>query len=254
MSKYPLAESGAKANGSGSMSYRWSNRVSSSDAEIIGPFENVQQFIDVALSRNETDPVARGDIELTMHRLLIRCGTFIKIMHSHSDGKYYTIFFPVSKVEECGQQLAREIFTSKIEAQNHAIKMNSFRRLLLNKCEEEFNEHDIYTDWKVEKKEYEKDKANLSESEQKEMEEELEFRRMDIKKRMSCSIVFIGELYNLGMIKEKIIRYCIHSLFKIEDYQGVQRSKSGEDGEMDEEDHQSICNLFNTIGKTFDKR
>ena len=176
--------------GSGSVSYRWSNDVSTSDAEIVGPFENEQQSIDAALADENTTPVKRGELELTLHRLLIRRGSFIKIMHSQADDKYYIVFFPIAQAHECGQQLSLEIFTSEIEAQNHAIKMNTFKRSLLNKCEDEFNQQDIYTDWKVEKKEYEKNKASFTEKERAEKAEELEFRRMKIKKQMLGNIKF----------------------------------------------------------------
>ncbi len=190
----PSAEPGAEVDysveGSGSVSFRWSNDVSTSDAEIVGPFEDDKRCIDVALSKEDTVPVTRGEMELTLHRLLVKRGTFIKIMHSSLDDKYYTVYFPISKAMECGQQLSLEIFTSEIEAQSHATKMNTFKRSLLNKCEDEFNKQDIYTDWKAEKKEYDKSKASLTEKEKAEKEAELEFRRMKIKKQMLGNIKF----------------------------------------------------------------
>ena len=179
-------------------------------------------------------------MELALHRLLIKRGTFIKIMHSHADGKYYTVFFPVAEADECGQQLSQKIFTSEIECQNDATKMNTFKRSLLNKCEDEFNKQDIYKEWKEEKKAYEKQKSALSEAEQAEREAELEFRRIKIKKQMLGNIKFIGELYKLGMLKEKIMRFCIQSLLKLEEVQGSDylQFKNAEDDEMDEEDHE----------------
>ena len=48
------------------------------------------------------------------------------------------------------------------------------------------------------------------------------------------------------------MRFCIHSLLNLEDHEGGLRSISGDDGEMDEEDHEALCNLFTTIGKTID--
>ena len=48
------------------------------------------------------------------------------------------------------------------------------------------------------------------------------------------------------------MRFCIHSLLKIEEVGGGLRTQSGEDGEMDEEDHEALCNLFRTIGDTID--
>ena len=68
--------------------------------------------------------------------------------------------------------------------------MNTFTLSLLKKCEDEFNKQDIYTDWKVEKMEYEKKKASFTEEKRTEKEEELEFRRMKIKKRMLGNIKF----------------------------------------------------------------
>jgi translation initiation factor 4G len=114
--------------GSGSVSYRWSNDVSTSDAEIVGPFENEQQSIDAALADEDTTPVKRGELELSLHRLLIRRGTFIKIMHLQSNGKFYIFFFPIAQADECGQQLSIEIYPSKTKAQNHAIKLSTFKQ------------------------------------------------------------------------------------------------------------------------------
>ncbi len=253
----PMAEPGAEYNydEGGSASFRWSNDVSTSDAEIVGPFESEEQCVDVALDdENDMDPIKRGEMELSLHRLLIKRGYFIKIMKSQGDGQFYMVCFPLSQAEECGQQLSTKIFTSEIECLSDATKMNTFKRSLLNKCEDEFNKQDIYTDWKEEMKEFKKNKASLSESEQAEREEELEFRRMKIKKQMLGNIKFIGELYKLGMLKEKIMRFCIQSLLKLEEVEGSDylQFKNVEDDEMDEEDHEALCNLFTTIGKTID--
>jgi len=256
----PMAEPGADYNydeEGASASYRWSNDVSTSDGEIVGPFESPEECIDVAIDNdNDMDPVKREDMELELHRLLIKRGNFIKIMRARESGKFYTVYFPVSQAEECGQQLSKKIFTSEIECQNDATKMNTFKRSLLNKCEDEFNKQDIYKDWKVEKKEYEKTKSTLTEAERNEREEELEFRRIKIKKQMLGNIKFIGELYKLGMLKEKIMRFCIQSLLKLEEVEGSDfvQLKNSEDDEMDEEDHEALCNLFTTIGETIDNR
>jgi len=55
------------------------------------------------------------------------------------------------------------------------------------------------------------------------------------------------------MLKEKIMRFCIHSLLKLhEEPDGGLRSQVGEDCEMDEEDHEALVNLFKTIGEKID--
>ena len=124
------------------------------------------------------------------------------------------------------------IFLSEIECRKDGNKKNSFKGILLNKCLDEFNKKNLYNDWNVEKKEFDGKKTTFTESERLEKEEELEFRRMKIKKQVLGNIRFIGELFKIGMLRVKVMRDCIESL--------------------DEEDHEAVCKLFNTIGSTID--
>lgn len=144
----PMAEPGAEYNydEGASASYRWSNDVNTTDAEVVGPFDSEAECINIAIdTETDMEAIKRGDMELTLHRLLIKRGNFMKIMKAPSNGKFYMVCFAVSQAEECGQQLSTKIFTSEIECHNDAVKMNTFKRSLLNKCEDEFNKQDIYT-------------------------------------------------------------------------------------------------------------
>ena len=143
----PSAEPGAEYNydEGASASYRWSNDVNTTDAEVVGPFDSEADCINIAIdTESDMEAIKRGDMELTLHRLLIKRGNFMKIMKAPSNGKFYMVCFAVSQAEECGQQLSTKIFTSEIECHNDAVKMNTFKRSLLNKCEDEFNKQDIY--------------------------------------------------------------------------------------------------------------
>ena len=144
----PMAEPGAECSydEGGSTSFRWSNDVHTTDSEVVGPFNSEDECINVAIDTDtDMDAITRGEMELTLHRLLIKRGNFIKIMKESTNGQFYMVCFPVSQAEECGQQMSTKIFTSEIECQNDAVKMNTFKRSLLNKCEDEFNKQDIYT-------------------------------------------------------------------------------------------------------------
>ena len=144
----PMAEPGAECSydEGGSTSFRWSNDVHTTDSEVVGPFNSEDECINVAIdTESDMDAIKRGEMELTLHRLLIKRGNFIKIMKESTNGQFYMVCFPVSQAEECGQQVSTKIFTSEIECQNDAVKMNTFKRSLLNKCEDEFNKQDIYT-------------------------------------------------------------------------------------------------------------
>lgn len=241
--------------------YRWSNDVSTSDSEVIGPLPSTEACMEAALTDSDATPQDRADMEMELVSVSIRHGRFIKIMKKKvkEEGEeecYYVVYFPVAEALDCGQQLS-EIFLSEVECQADASKKNSFKRSLLNKCEEEFNKQDIYVDWKKEKVEYDASKSNMTDAEQAEKEEELNFRRIRIKKQMLGNVKFIGQLYKKGLIKEKIMRFCIGSTLKLEKRDDVQSKNPeyniGDYADMDEEDHEAICSMFSTIGSTIDK-
>jgi translation initiation factor 4G len=242
--------------------YRWSHDVSTSDAEIVGPFASVDECLDAAFDEEERTPAARGDLELELVSVSIQRGIFIKIMkktkleEGEEDG-FYVVYFPISEAEDCGQQIS-EIFLSEVECKSDAAKKNSFKRSLLNKCEEEFLKKDIYEAWQQEKQQYEERKSKLSDHERAEVESELEFRRLKIKKQMLGNVKFIGQLYKVNLLREKIMRFCVGSMLKLEEKATDAKAKNPEyidsgNMDIDEEDHEAICNMFATIGSTIDK-
>ncbi|KAH8158345.1 hypothetical protein CIB48_g9897 [Xylaria polymorpha] len=108
-----------------------------------------------------------------------------------------------------------------------------FRKYLLNRCQEEFERG-----WKVqlpEPKEGEDGKAGaaavlLSE----------EYYKAAAAKRRGLGLVqFIGELYKLGMLTERIMHECVR---KLVDYSGI----------PDEAEVESLCKLLRTIGGNLD--
>lgn len=240
-------------------SWRWSHDVSHDDEEVVGPLSSPQDCIDLVTNPEETmQPTKREDMELVLDSLKIIAGSFIKILKREVEVpdaeptiEYYMVYFPTNSAEESGQQLSK-IFATEAECVKDANKQNSFKRTLLNKCEDEFNKQDIYVDYKKEMKDYEKEKKSFSEADRREKESSFNFRRMKIKKQMLGNIKFIGELYKKHMIRENIMHYCIKSLLKlpVEDKKSEQKQV---EEEMDAEDHEALCQLFTTIGKSIDK-
>ncbi|XVF33668.1 hypothetical protein REPUB_Repub17cG0187800 [Reevesia pubescens] len=106
----------------------------------------------------------------------------------------------------------------------------TFKRLLLNKCQEEF-----------ERGEREQEKANKveEEGEAKQSEEEREEKRIKARRRMLGNIRLIGELYKKKMLTERIMHECIKKLL-------------GEYENPDEEDVEALCKLMSTIGDMID--
>ncbi|KAE8702023.1 Eukaryotic translation initiation factor 4G [Hibiscus syriacus] len=106
----------------------------------------------------------------------------------------------------------------------------NFKRLLLNKCQDEF-----------ERGEREQEEANKveEEGEAKQSEEEREEKRIKARRRMLGNIRLIGELYKKKMLTERIMHDCIKKLL-------------GEYENPDEEDVEALCKLMSTIGKMID--
>uniref|UniRef100_A0A8C9AGG3 Eukaryotic translation initiation factor 4 gamma 1 n=1 Tax=Prolemur simus TaxID=1328070 RepID=A0A8C9AGG3_PROSS len=110
----------------------------------------------------------------------------------------------------------------------------NFRKLLLNRCQKEF-EKDKDDDEVFEKKQKEMDEAATAE-ERGRLKEELEEARDIARRRSLGNIKFIGELFKLKMLTEAIMHDCVVKLLK----------------NHDEESLECLCRLLTTIGKDLD--
>uniref|UniRef100_A0AAR2JGJ1 Eukaryotic translation initiation factor 4 gamma 3 n=1 Tax=Pygocentrus nattereri TaxID=42514 RepID=A0AAR2JGJ1_PYGNA len=110
----------------------------------------------------------------------------------------------------------------------------NFRKLLLNRCQKEF-EKDKMDDDVFEKKQRELEAAS-STSERERLQEELEEAKDKARRRSIGNIKFIGELFKLRMLTEAIMHDCVVKLLK----------------NHDEESLECLCRLLTTIGKDLD--
>ncbi|NWU62714.1 IF4G1 factor, partial [Pterocles burchelli] len=110
----------------------------------------------------------------------------------------------------------------------------NFRKLLLNRCQKEF-EKDKDDDEIFEKRQKEMDDASAPE-EKARMKDELEEARDKARRRSLGNIKFIGELFKLKMLTEAIMHDCVVKLLK----------------NHDEESLECLCRLLTTIGKDLD--
>uniref|UniRef100_A0A8D0HB38 Eukaryotic translation initiation factor 4 gamma 1 n=1 Tax=Sphenodon punctatus TaxID=8508 RepID=A0A8D0HB38_SPHPU len=108
----------------------------------------------------------------------------------------------------------------------------NFRKLLLNRCQKEF-EKDKDDDEIFEKKQKEMDDTP---EEKARLKEELDDARDKARRRSLGNIKFIGELFKLKMLTEAIMHDCVVKLLK----------------NHDEESLECLCRLLTTIGKDLD--
>ena len=253
-----------QAAGEEPSAYYWSADISTTDAEVVGPFDSSAESITAALDADvQSERIKREEMQLELTELKVIEGMFIKVMQPVGQGndedgeikQYYTVYFATEDAAESGQQLVGP-FADFDACAADSQKKNSFKRSLLNKCQDEFQKQDIYKDWKVEKKEFDDKKSDFTAEEQVAMSGEFEFRRTKIKKQMLGNIRFIGELYKKSMLKEYIMHECITVLMKIDVTQDESTGKlittDIVNETIDEEDHEALCKLFQTIGKSMD--
>ncbi|XP_078614815.1 eukaryotic translation initiation factor 4 gamma 3-like isoform X9 [Branchiostoma floridae x Branchiostoma japonicum] len=130
--------------------------------------------------------------------------------------------------------MCRCLIHLKVPMKDNPKQTVNFRKLLLNRCQREF-ERDI--DNKMEKDERMR-KIDLAknEDEKKKMQAELEEEMANASRRSLGNIRFIGELFKLKILAENIMHDCVVKLLK----------------SNDEESLECLCRLLTMIGKDLD--
>nr|XP_015216881.1 PREDICTED: eukaryotic translation initiation factor 4 gamma 1 isoform X2 [Lepisosteus oculatus] len=129
--------------------------------------------------------------------------------------------------------MCRCLIALKVPTADKPLVTVNFRKLLLNRCQKEF-EKDKDDDEVFEKKQKELDAASVEERQH--LREELDDAKDKARRRSLGNIKFIGELFKLKMLTEPIMHDCIVKLLK----------------NHDEESLECLCRLLSTIGKDLD--
>ncbi|XP_013390980.1 eukaryotic translation initiation factor 4 gamma 1 isoform X3 [Lingula anatina] len=114
----------------------------------------------------------------------------------------------------------------------------NFRKLLLNKCQREFeqnNEDETENETEKQKKLKELEEADTEEK-KKLIQMQIDEKEMKARRRSLGNIKFIGELFKLEMLTEAIMHNCLFKLLKA----------------GDEESIECLCRLMSTVGKLID--
>ncbi|XP_015152755.2 eukaryotic translation initiation factor 4 gamma 3 isoform X9 [Gallus gallus] len=130
--------------------------------------------------------------------------------------------------------MCRCLVTLKVPMADKPGSTVNFRKLLLNRCQKEF-EKDKADDDVFEKKQKELEAATTTE-EKTRLHDELEEAKDKARRRSIGNIKFIGELFKLKMLTEAIMHDCVVKLLK----------------NHDEESLECLCRLLTTIGKDLD--
>lgn len=224
--------------------------MDSSDSEVVGPFVDVEELLDSAAS-DEFEPVPAPE-GMKLNEVRVRASKFIKIWtcgdeNTNGGRKYYWSGQLLDDLDS--DQVLNGPFDAHEHASRIAIKSCSFKRILLNSCQEEFEKDNIYDE--LDKK-FKKDKeaGALAPQDVADYEE----KRMITKARMLGNIRFIGELYRKGMLQERIMHECVMKLMGVRITTESTLEPVHPNDAPDEESIESLTKLLTTIGRDLDKK
>ncbi|XP_063706993.1 eukaryotic translation initiation factor 4 gamma 1-like isoform X2 [Culicoides brevitarsis] len=127
-------------------------------------------------------------------------------------------------------KVCKRLSAVQINAPSSSAKKVTFRVMLLNQCQAEFEKHKDETSGQtIKNEEIEKETDEVKRKELKEQQEEEAFK---IRRRAVGTVRFIGELYKIEMLNDKIMLNCVSLLL--------------DNG--DEDSLECLCKLLTTIG------
>ena len=133
-------------------------------------------------------------------------------------------------------QMCAALSSKQVTSSTDARQMTNFRKLLLDRCQKEF-EKDTAALQQVQQQEQEIENAG-SHQEKKELQLLLDEAIRKNRRRSLGNIRFVGELFKLKMISDRIMHRCVGQLLAQSE---------------DEESLEALCQLLTTIGKELEK-
>jgi len=144
--------------------------------------------------------------------------------------------FSVAYANMC-RVLAEQYKNVPSSDENGKSSTTTFRKILLNKCQKEFEKE------KESDKAIEDDKLKNFDTEEEKTNwlKEIDYREQQLRRRTRGNIRFIGELFKLKMISETIMHECVFKLLRSE-------------GASQEDSLECLCGLLTTIGELLDHK
>jgi len=221
------------------------DRLSKRLAEIpITSLEILKELI-AAIHQKALSEAKFGEIYADLCRVMVEETTgktwdFINVVER--DGQ----FFWTTTNDESKPDAERLVgpFDTKDKALEKAQKMTDFKRILLNKCQEEFEKEMQIAEAEQEVESLkEKLKGPCEGNEKEETRAALQsanYKALRIKRNVLGNIQFIGELFKKKILNEKVMHSCIIKI--------LNPAKEV----PEEEDLECLCKLLTTIGYTLD--
>jgi translation initiation factor 4G len=187
-----------------------------------------------------SDQIIALDVSSPSQLKLVIYGVYDKAVDEPNFGPMYARL--------CAKMSAKLPELHKWIAMEGEEKNNLFRRILLNKCQEEFERGSKWAEIGANRPAIDPQTLSVEERQALADEDDLRFK---LKRRSLGNIKFIGELFKLGMLTEKIMHSCITSLL-MDGVKAYIKNDNEENREGAEEELESLCKLLATVGQKLD--
>ena len=217
---------------------------------LAGPYRAVKDCVSAA-EATKLPALSQVDFRLQVQEVLVTADVLLKIFKNTGNDDYYFSYMPFVELDR--SMISEGTFASLEAAQADALKKNSFRRRLLNVCQEEFTyalkTTGVYGEFEIWKQAALQRMATLGAVERLEEQQLIDERQLGLKKRKLGNIRFIGELCKIGMLKPTIMFECFNLMLADTDEEGnVVRWKQ----QQDEQYLEALCHLLRTVGGTLE--
>ncbi|CAI5741477.1 unnamed protein product [Peronospora destructor] len=222
-------------------SFFWTAIDKATFTSFVGPFDSPRSCLDnigvpVSAATSTCDYASILSVQFRCH------GDCLVAVGERMTGVFYYARRKINEIED--DEPFGGPFVSAELARHAAASQTAFVRLLVNRCQGEF----------------EKTNKHVGSQQEKHEEEDVDPRRREIlairaKAKMLGNIRFIGELYKVDLIKQSGVQGCIFYLLGLELMPGLE----GQEGQAqairfpDEADLEALCKMLATAGKKFDQ-
>lgn len=211
--------------------------------EYAGPFYE-KSAIASAIESNNAPMKAMPGQNLSSVEVLLLENNLVRIGKNMSEA-YLVTYLPFESVP--AESRSQSVFTDEATAKKDAGTQVSFRACLAQNCEREFNasvqDENLYDGVDEELRQLRARRATMSETEFERMEQDIEEKRIKIKRRMLGNIKFVGELYKRKLLNTETMHYCITKLIG-----------TPEQTVHDEQDLELLLHLLTTLGESLEQK
>lgn len=206
-----------------------------------GPFASVEECLDAATGSPEASAESTCDYASLSSVTFHYNQETVVVVGEKESGSF---FFAKTSVKDLTEdELVGGPFQTVEQARQDATQLTSFKRLLVIRCQVEFERNTNHAEPEPTAADADMDEISVSRR---------KINAIRAKRKMLGNMRFIGELYKVGLLKQPVLQGCLFQLLGLELVPGKE-VQAQTVRFPDEEDLEALCKMLATVGKKFDR-